>query len=307
METPSSSPKVRRAARVYGRRKQPEVSGAETSADLSFTTASPAVSNDSSPSYAASQYDLPPSSDDLGVGDTSYMDEDDGSHDEVAVSVRDDNDDDIADEVAPTRYVRRSVREELALIDQQFDEEDMDIEPQRGSGAQDKADDGLLSNEGASHTSADPLDGPLPVLSGSSQPAEARSPSPSPIPRRTTKRRLQLNDSDSDSPIGSASRTSPQTSPSALHPISTPNTRSSHTPPTSQDMSASRRQRKGKERSQAAGDSDAQPTTTGVQARRKSTSTRKTREKRIKVSHCLAGFCSANVRFISGAVKERVA
>lgn len=282
MDSSGSSPRVTRAARVYGRRRQPEVSDTVTSADSPVAAASPALSTNSSPAFSTSQYDPPPSSSELGVGDTSYMDDDDESHGSVAGSGPDD---DMGDSVAPLAYDRRSIKDLLASIDQQFDEEDMDVVPQAKDGNSDKADGGPLSKGDASHSSEDLFGGTLPQLSSSSQPAADNGLSSSPAPRRVLKRRVRTHDSDSDSPAKRASHTSPQTSPGALHPINTPHSHSSHTPPTSQDMTSVRHQRKGKERSQSVDedDSDAQPDST-ERRRRKSTSTRRTRDKRLKVS-----------------------
>jgi mediator of replication checkpoint protein 1 len=267
MSTPGSSPRVTRAPRTYGRRKQTAPYAEENSfADVSRARVdlSPSSAN-ASPTTSVLAEDVPPSSDDLGFGDTSYHDEDD-SHDETA---RLDVDDDMDDVPVTSRYVRRSLYDDLAMIDQQFDNEDMHVE----TTGQPEASSGLLSK------SADPS-GPSASAPSSSRHFASPRVSPPPTTRRLVKQTRYVNDSDSEAPTGGVAQTSPYTSPNSLHPINTPNAQSSPTPPTSQEVSA-RAKSKGKQRSHSSADEDSDmlppPSSRNLKG------TRKTKERRMKV------------------------
>ncbi|KAI0347403.1 hypothetical protein BDW22DRAFT_524268 [Trametopsis cervina] len=282
MDSPSPSPKVTRAVRTYGKRKPREPSVVETPfADASFTAPSPSLSN-ISPTHSISLYDLPPSSDDLGVGDTSYNDDDDNSRDEAAHADADE-DDDMDEDIGHARYVRRDLKDDLARIDEQFDMEDVADEATTAL----KHEDGLLSKRDASKPVSKSRVHIVPVVHTSpSRFIADRSPSDSSSTRRITRRVRQASGSDQESSSRPIAQTSPQTSPSALHPINTPDSHSSPTPPTSQEMRpvGSKDKGKGRERhkSMEDEDSDTLPTASTSRPQGRTRATRATKEKRMK-------------------------
>lgn len=291
MSSPGSSPKVARAPRTYGRRKQTAPSATETSfTDVPLADVSCSSTN-ISPTNSVLAEELPPSSDDPGFGDTSYHDDDD-SPDEAA---QPDLDDEMDDAPISSRYTRRSLKDDLAIIDQQFDNEDMDVE----AITKPEASNGLLFK--GAHAS-----GPSVSEPSTSCHAKAPSVSPPPTTRRLVKQTRYVNDSDSEVPVGRVAQASPRTSPGALHPINTPNTNSSPTPPTSQEMST-RLKAKGKQRSYSSTDEDFEmiPAASSKDSRMKARGTRKTKERRVKVCMCISvRLCNTN-SLVSGPVEKR--
>ena len=177
----------------------------------------------------------------------------------------------------PKSYLRLSIREQLAQIDKNFDDEP-------GTAVHKVA---TLPLSRAADPD-DPFGGPLVELAGSSQPtiiartnkASPVSPlSPSPHIRRVKKRQPVAHGSDSEPEDPQYS--SPQTSPGALHHINTPQHSSSPTPPTTQEMA----QRKGKEKARGkVPDDEELPALDTSRAQGKAKGKRKEKEKRTKVS-----------------------
>lgn len=203
-------------------------------------------------------------------------------------------DDDPADDdgaSVPKWYRRRSVKDDVAQIDMHFDS---------------AASSGTRLHKGESlplsaQIPDDPFGGPLPERTESSQPVQtsttppAASASPSPRIRRVARRRPVAHASDSDA--DNAQRSSPETSPGALHPINTPTHNSSPTPPTTQEMAKGKGKGKEKARSETpAEDADGElPTLATSKAHSKSKGKRKEKEKRVKVLlHCCIMFMTIN-------------
>ena len=289
MSSPASSPKVVRAARTYGRRKQTEPLATENAFTIDSRISATPGSTNISPTHSISLDDIPPSSDDAGLGDAS-VNEDDDSHSEPEAQT--DADDDMDDVEISGKYTRHSLKDALARIDREFDDEDMDVEPMQsrrpGLGIGEKS--RSLSKENASRSTLDePFDDPADSTSNSHL-FERNSTSPSLVARRTTKPTRYINDSDESA--AEHAQTSPHTSPEDLHPINTPNTRSSPTPPTSQEMAPAVTKGKGKARERDHSHSrnnsdDLLPTVhSNNKRKKKGSATRTAKQTHVKVSAC---------------------
>ncbi|KAI0091907.1 hypothetical protein BDY19DRAFT_567191 [Irpex rosettiformis] len=281
MSSPSSSSRVTRAARTYGRRNQvPSFVAENALAHTSTVDTSPTVSSNS-PTNSVSLEDIPPSSDDVGFGDTFFND-DDSSHGESVGQA--DVDDDMENIAIPIKYVRHSIRDALAEIDKQFDNEDMDIEstdlrpPEMGGKSR-------LLSKGKTPISVSEDRFGIPAVSASKSHVERDSTSPLPVAQPYTNRTRYIDGSDNESAVECA-QTSAHTSPEALHPINTPDTCSSPTPPTSQEMVPAPMKGKGKARecrSVEGNDSDdVLPTFLSDERQRKPRGSRTAKEKRVK-------------------------
>ncbi|GJE84413.1 MRC1 domain-containing protein [Phanerochaete sordida] len=314
METPDTS--IRRAPRTYGRRREPDASDV----DAAFTAGSSASSNQSSPAFSESGRDVPPSSDfdtSLPLGDDDDVDDapdddrhmlgpgldfdwrrklkkidarfndmedappprrlesdsEEGSTDGRSRPIHDisaDVDDAEGGEsvLLPRNLFKRSIKDDLAQIDRQFDRAEV-ADPHKGESVPLFA--GALD---------DPFGEPLPILREDPQPADTTEPEEgpsSPDLKRVARRRAVAHASDSDGEDSQAA--SPP--PGVLHPISTPKTGSSPTPPTTEEMA---KKGKGKQRQESPDnvDTDELPAVGPSRTSGKTKGKRAEKQKRVK-------------------------
>lgn len=320
METPDTF--IRRAPRTYGRRRDPGASDvdpalhAESSA--SSHNSSPAFSesgrdvppsSDFETSFTNADDDVEDAPDDDGGSpgneftfgwrlkmkeiDMQYDDDMEGAPPPLTVPTDDAEgsaerpsrptrdlsagvDDPVHDEEPPIPKLRytRSAGEDLAQIDLEYNEAS-----------------GTHSHKGAvlplsAENPDDPFGPPLLLPASNPQPittdpkSSRQSPSPSFQTRRVSKRRTVAHASDSESE--NAGRSSPLTSPGALHPINTPRHSSSPTPPTTQEMNKGKG--KGKARSETPAEEESvELPALDAKAPSKTKGKRKEKEKRVKV------------------------
>lgn len=320
METPDTS--IKRAPRTYGRRREPDASDVDAAltagSSASSNQSSPAFSEsgrDVPPSSdVETSFNLADDDDvDDAPGDDRHMlipqhnfdrkrkmieidskyNDDDmedvppphglGSDSEgrsaesdsrpihgVDAGIVDTADDE--DAPLPKALFRRSVKDDLAKIDMAFD---------KAAGAESHKDGALpLSAD----IPDDPFGSPLPILRADSQPADTHTSFPISFPStrlsRVARRKAAVHASEDGE---DSRRSSPQTSPSALHPISTPSTASSQTPPTTQEMVKTKHKGKQRSESPAEVDADELPALGSSKTHGKGKGRRKGKEKRVKV------------------------
>jgi mediator of replication checkpoint protein 1 len=226
------------------------------------------------------QYDCDDDMDDappqpvLATGSAEWS-RDDRSRATHGISADEDGSADDEEIPALQTYRPRSVKDDLARIELEFDESEV-----------------TGSHKGRIHPLSaedpdDPFGHPLPILTTSSQPTQtkdsslASSRSPSPQIRRLAKRRaVHVLDSEAD---GEIAPHSPQTSPSALHPINTPKTTSSPTPPTTDEMNKGGGKGKARNETTAQEESDELPKVDSTKAHSRSKGKTKEKSKRVKV------------------------
>lgn len=188
----------------------------------------------------------------------------------------DDRLNDDADSPSVLPFQRRSIWDDLAQIDKEYDN------------IQEKARDNPALSSG-NVTLDDRLGGPSSRPTGDTESIhDRRSPrskspssSPSPRVRRLAKRRTVVPTSDSEGERAALRSSSPQTSPGALHHIGTPKIASSPTPPTTQELE-SKGKGKAKARSKTSGgaESDELPV---MKVTKKTRNKGADKDKRVKV------------------------
>lgn len=263
------SPAIRRAKHIYGRKPILDPDSSATLADSSivshtssYTSASYDAGEETSPTSDA--FDIPePSSatrDDDDAEGTDFASANDMDMEKDGIFAADKSLSSPArSEGAGAANFQFGWKRRMAQIDEDFDDEDLPVDPPRPTVAQSAS---KILGDVVADTSEPPptqimqpiddlFDGSPLTLTDSSQPLPAStfttSPSPSPDVGNFKKAKRRAKRVDSDDEMADSSFNSPE---KRSHSINTPKSRSSPTPPTS-DMGMSKPQDKGKGRALA--------------------------------------------------------
>ncbi|KAI0069976.1 hypothetical protein K474DRAFT_1713741 [Panus rudis PR-1116 ss-1] len=231
-------PPTRRSVRTYGRSRAP-VADTPLDADTSLDVSGHSDSSFNAGLSSDGAFELPPSSDhDISFHSAKDADdEDEDSHGERGTLG-----------FKPFEYI--PLKERLKRLEKELDEKESMPESRNTSDvcmSEDKETHSALNKVHESEAVAQSQQHTRTSNSPQRLPSSHSSPlslsatrSQSPADRAAKRRVRRLAQSDSDSEPNTRPST-PQTSPAKLHHITTPNTRSSPTPPTSEEMAPSRK------------------------------------------------------------------